>query len=102
MAQNNQINLINPTMAAKTTNPFPTSMYDAIVVTADALIGAETVNIQVMAGTTAIQVVGLDGSTPATLTAGLSGLALEGGPAYVFVKSTTASACGLYVDPRLK
>jgi hypothetical protein len=100
---NRQIPFIVPTTAAVTTPPFPTNMYSEIVVTSDALNGSESINIQVVAGTTPQQVLLLDGSTAATLTAsGLQGVTLVGGPSYIFVKSITASPCGLYIDCLLK
>jgi hypothetical protein len=99
---NQQIAYIPATDAAVTSPSFPTNMYDEIIVTTDHLAGGETVNIQVVAGTTAVQVLLLDGTTLATLTATLQGLILEGGPSYVFVKSVTANPCGVYIDCKQK
>lgn len=101
VAYPNQIQVIVPTTSAVTTNPFPTDQYDTLVVSADALAGGETINIQALVGATTVQVLKLDG-TNATLTASLLGLIIKGGLPLVFVKSSTASACGLYVSPTLK
>ncbi len=95
---NGQETLVKPTTSAVTTNPFPTTMTQWIIVTADALVSAETVNIQVNVGGTATQVLLSDMTTPAKLTASVLGLRLAGGPSYIFVKSVTASACGVYID----
>jgi hypothetical protein len=89
---------IAATTAAKVSNPFTSKPYEFFVVSADHLAGGETVNILMRAGTTLVQVLMPDMTTPATLTATLLGLALLGGPTYVFSKSITASACSVYVD----
>jgi hypothetical protein len=99
---NQQIAFITPTTSADTTAPFPTNMYSGIVVTSDALGVGETINIQVVAGNTPQQVLLMDGTSVATLTSALQGVVLQGGPSYIFVKSATASACGLYIDCLLK
>jgi hypothetical protein len=98
---NNQFDIIAPQTAAKQSDEIPTNMYDSCVVTADNLAGDETVNILVVAGTTLLQVLFPDG-TDATLTATIQGCALTGGPTYVFDKSSTAGACGVYLDFKLK
>lgn len=99
---NQQLALIPATTSAVTSPPQPTNMYDEVIVSTDNLQGGETVNIQAVAGTTAVQVLMLDGVTPATLTTSLQGLILSGGPSYVFVKSLTGSPCGVYLDYKLK
>lgn len=99
-AETRQFDWIPPTTSAVTSKPFSAYNMDAIVVMADNLTGGETVNILVVAGTGTLQVLLSDMVTPATLTATLQGLVLEGGPAYIFVKSSTASACGVYVDAK--
>ncbi len=76
-------------------------MYDMVVASADKLSGGETINIQALIGNTPTQVLKLDG-TAATLTASVLGLIIKGGPPLIFVKSSTAVACGLYLDPTLK
>ena len=91
---------IQPTTAAVTSAPFDSQAADAITVAADELAGGETVTLQFLAGSTAKQVTLLDG-TPINLTSTLSGVELEGGPYYVFVKSATVSACAVYVTPKL-
>jgi len=101
MTQANQFNYIAPTTSAKVSPPLDTRMYDTLVVSADNLSGGETINILTVVGTTNIQVLKLDG-TAATLTATTLGLILKGGTQFVFDKSATAVACGLYVDPTLK
>jgi len=89
---------VAPTTDAKVSSPFTAKPYEFFVVSADHLAGGETVNIQIRVGTTLVQVLMPDMVTPATLTATLLGLALLGGPTYVFSKSATASACGVYID----
>lgn len=96
--QTRQFAFIPPTTSAVTSKPFTAYNSDAIIVMADHLAGGETVNILVVAGDNTLQVLLSDMITPATLTATLQGLVLEGGPAYIFVKSATASPCGVYVD----
>jgi hypothetical protein len=98
---NLQTTLIEPTTAGIPTAPQPTNMYDSLIVTADNLGVGETVNILVIAGLTELQVLFPDG-TDATLTPTIQGCALTGGPSYVFVKSVTAAACGVYLDYKLK
>jgi hypothetical protein len=90
---------IAPTTGAKTSNPFTSKYYDWFVVSADHLAGSENVNIFIRSGLVLTQVLMPDMTTPAKLTSSLLGLALLGGPTYVFVKSATASACGVYIDP---
>lgn len=96
--QTRQFAWVPPTTSAVTSKPFTAFDADAIVVYADHLTGGETVNILVVVGSNTLQVLLADMVTPATLTATLQGLVLEGGPAYVFDKSATSSSCGVYVD----
>jgi hypothetical protein len=92
---------INPTTAAKTSAPFEATDAGSIIVSADALAGGETVELFVQVGNatvgyTNVVVAYIDG-TPAVLTPTLPALCLEGGSNYVFVKSVTVGACGVYV-----
>lgn len=89
-----------PTGNAATSQPFPTDSYDSITVAADHLTGLETVGIFVNVQGTNKQVTDIYG-TAVNLTATISAVALEGGPAYVFVKSGTAVPCGVYVYGKL-
>src|ERR1700679_2355265 len=98
---NLQFDVIASTTNTITTSPIPTDMYDSLVVSADNLGSGETVNILMVAGSTNLQVLFPDG-TVATLTPTIQGCALSGGPSYVFVKSATAGACGVYIDYKLK
>ncbi len=98
---NLQFDIIAPTTAVFTAGPIPTNMYDSLIVSADNLGSGETVNILMVAGSTNLQVLFPDG-TVATLTPTIQGCALTGGPSYVFVKSSTVSACGVYLDYKLK
>jgi hypothetical protein len=93
---------IAPTTSAKVSNPFTSKTYQWFAVSADHLTGVEEVNIQIRSGAVLVQVLMPDLVTPAKLTATLLGLALLGGPTYVFTKSTTGSACGVYIDPILQ
>ncbi|MGH7744020.1 MAG: hypothetical protein ACREQ5_04270 [Candidatus Dormibacteria bacterium] len=92
--------VIQPQTAAVTSPPFPTASNDTITVSADHLATTETVTLQFLANGVAKQVTDLTG-TAVNLTASISGVVLEGGPSYVFVKSVTASACGVYVSPKI-
>jgi hypothetical protein len=94
-----QIIAIAPATATKTSNPFTSKSYEWFVVSADHLAGSENVNILIRSGLVLTQVLMPDMTTPAKLTASLLGLALLGGPTYVFVKSSTVAACGVYIDP---
>lgn len=97
---------IKPQTATATSAPFYTDQYDTITVSADSLGGAATystgerVTIFMVAGVTNITVMLPDGVTPAMLTEAIPSLTLNGGPRYVFVKSATATLCGVYVDPK--
>lgn len=97
-----QITQIAPTTAAKTSKPYTTKYYPWFVASADHLAGSETVNILVMVNNVATQVLMPDLVTPAMLTVALPGLPLIGGMTYIFDKSSTAAACGVYIDPILK
>lgn len=96
--QTRQLEWIVPTTDANLSGRFMAYDADTIVVSADNLAGAETVNILMISGRTTLQVLMSDNITPATLTAVLQGLVLKGGPTYLFDKSATAGACGVYVD----
>lgn len=95
------INLFAPTTAAMTSNPFDSSQYDSITVSADNLAGAETVTLQVLSGSNAKQITDIYGAT-INLTAMVSAVVLEGGPVYIFVKSVTAGLCTVIVNPKDK
>ncbi len=87
---------IKPTTLVKTSAPFDATDAGSIVVQADALASGETVGLFSVAGTTNVPVSTLSG-TPVVLTPTLPAVCLEGGSKYVFVKSVTVSACGVYV-----
>ncbi len=97
-----QFTLIAPATGAVTSKPYTSKVYQVVTVSADALAGAETVNILAKVGSTLVQVLMPDLTTPARLNNLLTGLPLIGGPTYVFVKSSTASACGVYIDAQLQ
>lgn len=78
---------------------YRTDQFDSVTVSADNLAGAETVQLLVVAGLTPKQVTDIYG-TAINLTATVSAVALEGGPDYVFIKSATAGACGIYTNPK--
>ena len=84
---------------APTAVRYRTDQYDSITVSADNLAGGETVTLQVMSGLVGKQVTDIYG-TVINLTAAVSAVALEGGPDYIFIKSVTAGACGIYVNPK--
>jgi hypothetical protein len=90
---------IPATTGSATSQVYDASQYDSITVSADNLAGGETVTLQVVAGATPKQITDIYG-TVINLTATVSAVALEGGPFYQFVKSATASACAVYVDPK--
>ena len=90
-----------PTANPETSQPFASAAYDSITVAADKLAGVETVGIFVNVNGTNKQVTDIYG-TAVNLTATISAVALEGGPSYVFVKSTTAVACAVLVYGKLK
>jgi hypothetical protein len=100
MASLSKFAWIEPTNAETTSSPFDAQTYTSIDVAADNLSVGETVTIMFLAGNIAKQVTLLD-STPVNLTATLSGVTLEGGVQYVFVKSVTSLLCGVYVYPKL-
>lgn len=97
-----QIIVIAPATLTKTSEPWTSKYYQWFTVSADHLAGVEEVNILIRVGLVLTQVVMPDLVTPAKLTVATPGLPLLGGPTYVFVKSSTAAACGVYVDPILK
>jgi hypothetical protein len=68
---------------------------DTAIVSADNLAGAETVTISQLVNGTAKAVLDAAGDA-VVLTATLASVALEGGPMYSLVKSSTAGSCGLF------
>lgn len=94
-----QIEVIAATTSAKTSEPYTSKYYQWFVASADHLAGSETVNILVRVGTVLTQVLMPDLTTPAVLNVAHPGLPLIGGMTYVFDKSSTASACAVYIDP---
>jgi len=87
---------IQPITLAKTSAPFDATDAGSIVVSADNLQTTETVGLFAVSGSANVVVATLDG-TPVVLKATLPAVCLEGGTKYVFVKSITAGACGVYV-----
>lgn len=78
-------------------NPVITAGYGGVVISADALAGAEEVDIYALSGGTWLPVVNVSG-TAQKLTASISQLKLESGPTYAASKDATAADCGVYFD----
>jgi hypothetical protein len=97
MTQLNVFPVIAPQTGAVVSQIWDATACDNITVSADFLAGGETVTLQVVAGDTFKQITDIYG-TVVNLTATISSVALEGGARYVFTKSATASACGVYVS----
>jgi hypothetical protein len=76
--------------------PVDASAYDAVILSANNLAGAETVSVFQNSGGTWIAVT--EGGSPVTLTASAPSVALEGGPLYAVTKSATVGSCGVFAD----
>lgn len=87
--------------AAGQQQPYPTDQYDSVTVAADNLGVGESVQLRVWVNGALKQVTDIYG-TAVNLTSAISAVALEGGPAYVFVKGVTAGLCGIFVSPKQK
>ena len=90
-----------PASTAGQQQPFPTDQYDSITVAADNLGVGESVQLRVWVNGSLKQVTDIYG-TAVNLTSAISAVALEGGPAYVFVKGVTVGLCGIFITPKQK
>ena len=95
-----QLCIIQPTTAevAYTDGPsVDSARYASIVVSADALGVAGSVDIYMVVGNQLKALID-DAGVAQTLTPTVYMRRLLGGPTYVFAKSATTGACGLYID----
>lgn len=93
-----QKTLIAPTTAASSEpKGFNTNAYASCSIVADALAGAEEVDIYMRTNGTWEPVVNASGET-VKLTATQTMIGLEPGPVYGVDKDSTAGACGVYLN----
>jgi hypothetical protein len=94
-----QLIFVPTTDAVTAKQPFETAGYQAVIVAADKLAGAEEVDLFIDANGTWLTLADSSG-TAIKLTATITSLALEGGPRYACTKDATATATGVVVIPQ--
>lgn len=92
---------IAPQTGAKVSPAFDARGLDGLHVSADVLAGAEVVNILIVAGSTNKTLTDAAG-TAIKLTNAVPSVYLQGGTFYVFDKTATVGACGVYVNMKAR